>query len=164
MATTMTTKTENPLVRRATVSDLEALVSLMQDFYAEANFPLDLQWAASSFHTLLSNAASGCAWLAHAGAQPVGHTVLTVRHTMEHGGLSGYVDDLFVQPGFRRSGLGRALLAELFAEARSRGCRSIQVELGASNVPARALYSGLGLVPSQDDPLLLSGALKGIGI
>jgi ribosomal protein S18 acetylase RimI-like enzyme len=159
----MTASREILSVRRATASDVEVLVSLMQDYYAEANFPLDLESASSSFHALLANADSGCVWLAHPGTQPVGHAVLTVRHTMEHGGLSGYVDDLFVQPPFRRAGVGRAMLAQLFAEARCRGCSSVQVEVGASNVPALALYSKHGLAPSQDDRLLLSGVLSSIG-
>jgi hypothetical protein len=55
------------------------------------------------------------------------------------------------------------MLAQLFAEASCRGCRSIQVEVGASNVPALALYSKHGLAPSQDDRLLLSGVLSSIG-
>ena len=33
---------------------------------------------------------------------------------MEHGGLSGYVDDLFVRPSFRRRGVASGLLRESF--------------------------------------------------
>jgi GNAT superfamily N-acetyltransferase len=59
-----------------------------------------------------------------------GHAVLTLRYTMEHGVLSGYIDDLFVKPQFRRQRIARALLSELFDECRRRTCKSIYVEVG----------------------------------
>ena len=78
----------------------------MKDFYAEAGYDLDEREAAASFSDLLSQAALGSAWIAFAGAKAIGHAVLTVRYTMEHGGLSGYIDDLFVVPGYRRHASG----------------------------------------------------------
>src|SRR5512141_1646956 len=121
-------------VRRAATGDIDALVGLMHDFYAESGFGLDHAWAAGSFARLLADPALGCIWLALDGALPAGHAVLTWRYTMEHGGLSGYVDDLYVSPEFRRTGTATALLAQLFAECRVRGCKSVQVEAGESNV------------------------------
>ena len=51
-------------VRRATPDRVDALVGLMQPFYAEAGFQLDVVWARASFLALLSNPGWGCAWLA----------------------------------------------------------------------------------------------------
>ena len=147
----------NLSVRRAESADVAALVLLMHDFYAEADHSLDHQWAAASFLQLLSRPDLGCVWLAHSGPLPVGHAVLTVRYTMEHGGLSGYVDDLYVKPEFRRMGAGDAMLNELFAECQARACRFVHVEVGAGNLPALGLYAKFGLVPAQDGRILLSG-------
>src|SRR6476620_11288783 len=101
-------------VRVAAAEDAGPLVRLMEEFYAESGYPLDASCATASFATLLSKPDWGRIWLAHAREQPVGHAVLSVRYTMEHGGLSGYVDDLFVRPSFRRRGVAHALLHELF--------------------------------------------------
>ena len=76
-----------------------------------------------------------------------------------HGGLSGYVDDLYVKPEFRRMGAGDALLNELFAECLARGCKFVHVEVGGSNAPALALYARFGLLPAKDGRVLLSGPL-----
>lgn len=149
------------VVRRATPDMVDALVGLMQPFYSEAGFQLDLAWARASFLALLSRPELGCAWLAYRHGVPVGHAVLTVRYTMEHGALSGYVDDLFVQPEFRRQGVAWELLGELFKECGARDCKSVQVEVGQSNAAACGLYAGFGLVPHQDDRMLLSGAVGG---
>ena len=150
-------------VRRAAEPDVEVLVQLMREFYAESNFPLDHDWAAASFRALLSNPALGCVWLAYRGSLPVGHAVLTVRYCMEFGGLSGYMDDLFVKPAFRHQGVGYALLTVLFAECRARGCKSAQVEVGESNAPALSLYAKFGLEPATDGRVLLSGVLSRAG-
>jgi GNAT superfamily N-acetyltransferase len=130
-----------PTVRLAVEADLSALVDLMRDFYAESNFPLDQGWAEE------------------ASAVPVGHAVLTVRYTMEHAALGGTIDDLFVRPSWRRHGVARALLSALVGEARDRGCRSLDVEVGEHNVAALALYRQFGLVPYEDGRMLLHRGL-----
>jgi ribosomal protein S18 acetylase RimI-like enzyme len=133
----------------------------MQAFYAESDHALDPAWATASFGALLGNPALGAAWLLHCGASPVGHAVLTLRHAMEHGGLSGYIDDLFVKPAFRGRGAGRLLLSAVFAECRHRGCKSVHVEVGASNASALALYGKFGLRPASDGRVLLSCGIDG---
>lgn len=145
-------------VRTALAEDVEPLLRLMAAFYAEAGFSLDGQWAAASFVTLLSKPEWGGVWIAEASGQPVGHAVLTVRYTMEHGGLSGYIDDLFVEPSWRRQGVARALLEAVFQACRERNCQSVQVE-SAANAAALGLYGQFGLRPHQEGRLLLVGPL-----
>lgn len=82
---------------------------------------------------------------------------------MDFGGLSGCIDDLYVKPDFRRMGVGHALLAALFAECRARGCKSVLVEVGASNASALAMYDKFNLRAAQDGRLLLRGALPESG-
>jgi len=147
------------IVGLAAPDDVGDLVGLMEEFYAESSYPLDRQWAGSALLRLISEHAWGCIWLARSGGEALGHAVLTVRYTMEHGGLSGYVDDLFVRPAFRRQGVGRALLNALFRECHVRGCKSVQVEVGPNNAPALGLYAAFGLMPRGDDRQLLSGAV-----
>src|SRR5262245_7768814 len=145
------------IVSVAAPEDVGDLVALMEEFYAGSNYPLDQQWARSALIRLISDQAWGRIWLARSGGGAIGHVVLTVRYTMEHGGLSGYVDDLFVRPEFRRQGVGRALLNDLFRECHVRGCKSIQVEVGPDNAPALALYAAFGLLHHRDGRQLLSG-------
>ncbi|HEX6441214.1 MAG TPA: GNAT family N-acetyltransferase [Stellaceae bacterium] len=51
-----------------------------------------------------------------------------------------------VLPERRRSGLARALLGAVFAEAERRGGDSVVLEVADDNAPARRLYAGLGFV------------------
>jgi ribosomal protein S18 acetylase RimI-like enzyme len=150
-------------IARATAADVEALLGLMHDFYAEAGFILNRRPTAAALGVLLSSASLGCIWLARSNGVALGHAVLTVRFTMEHEGLSGYIDDLYVVPQFRRTGIGHALLAELVAECRARGCKALKVEVDQSNTAALGLYSKFGLQVATDGRVLASGALREAG-
>ncbi|MEN9220961.1 MAG: GNAT family N-acetyltransferase [Thermostichus sp. BF3_bins_97] len=146
-------------VREATKADIAALVDLMQEFYEESSLALDREWAAASFHRLLSSPEQGKIWIALADQLPIGHAVLSLRFTMEHGGLSGYIDDLFVKAAFRRRGCGRLLLSQLRQYCKRIGCKTLQVEVGTTNSEALALYDHFGLRVARDGRVLASGPL-----
>ncbi len=146
-------------IRCATAADVEALADLLCEFYAESNYSLDRERAARSCATLIENPSYGTIWLITVGGAPAGHAVMTVRYAMEYGGLIAHVDDMYVRPAFRRLGAATAVLAELLEECKRRGCRSLQVEPGESNVAAVALYSRFGLKKGGDGRLLLSSEL-----
>lgn len=148
-----------PVARLAGPADIPRLVDLMDEFYRESAFVLDRAWAAEAFDHLLAHPVHGAAWLIEQNGRAIGHVVLSVRFAMEFGGLSAYIDDLFVQPGSRRQGAASTGLDALLAECRRRGCRSLHVEVAADNPPARALYRRHGLVPGTDNRLMLNRVL-----
>jgi tRNA threonylcarbamoyl adenosine modification protein YeaZ/ribosomal-protein-alanine acetyltransferase len=57
-----------------------------------------------------------------------------------------HINSLAVDEAWRRRGLARRLLAEVFREAVAAGARSATLEVRQSNQAARALYEGLGFV------------------
>ncbi len=149
-------------VTRATATDLDTLVALTHDFYAESGHALDADWAQGAFARLIDNAALGAVWIARMAGVPAGHAVLTTCYTMEHGALGGNIDDLFVKPEYRRLGVAGALLEALLAECRNRQCRSIRVEVGGDNAAACALYARYGLQATQDGRVLMSGPVPAV--
>jgi GNAT superfamily N-acetyltransferase len=62
-----------------------------------------------------------------------------------HGGLVGYLNNLFVRDGRRGRGLGKALIRELMDEARRRGMVAIHVPVKPKNVRAKKLYAEMGI-------------------
>jgi ribosomal protein S18 acetylase RimI-like enzyme len=139
-----------PVARRAASSDIPTLVELMGEFYAESSFRLDEAWAARAFEAMIGQPAYGAVWVIESAGVPVGHAVLSVRFAMEFGGLSGYIDDLFVRPSHRRQGMASVALDALLAECRRRECRSVHVEVGLDNGAAQALYRAHGLAQGED--------------
>jgi len=145
--------------RSATTDDIPILVDLMEEFYAEADYPLDRRWAADSFSALLLDAGLGSVWIVFHDSEPAGYAVLTVRFSMEYGGLDAFIDDLFVRPGHRRLGLGRAALRALFDECERRRVLAVHVEVGHDNVAAKELYRGYGLEQNDDGRQKLTARL-----
>lgn len=118
-------------IRAATAADIPALVSLMTDFYAEAEIALPADAAARAFEALFAEPAMGGVWLAHRGGTAVGHVVLAVTFSMEYGGRRGFIDDLYVHPTAR--GRGRA------PPARAAGRDGRLLSCGAAALCARGI-------------------------
>ena len=101
------------VIRQASETDLADLLDLMDEFYAEGGYPLNIDRARAAFLPLLVPGHFGQVWLAELDGQLAGHLVLTFCYSMEYGGRSAFVDDLFVRPAVRNRGVGRALVAAL---------------------------------------------------
>jgi GNAT superfamily N-acetyltransferase len=67
------------------------------------------------------------AFLAREGGEPVGVLTLTESFAIYAGGRYGVIDELYVAPGHRSSGVGRRLLDAAIAHGRARGWRRIDV-------------------------------------
>ena len=141
-------------MKRASQNDVQQLVTMMGEFYAEGGYPLNHQRAAEAFATLLADDRLGYVWFIQTEGQDVGYVVLTLCYSMEYGGLNAFVDDLFVRLPFRRAGLGTAALTEVRALCTKRGVRAIQVETGRDNAAAQGVYRRVGF--TQTDRQLLA--------
>jgi ribosomal protein S18 acetylase RimI-like enzyme len=131
-------------MRKALPGDVELLVELMAEFYAESTHPFDRRRATEAFAALLADPRLGHAWLIQADGQDVGYLVLTLGYSMEFGGLSAFVDDLFIRPAFRHAGLGTAALAETRAFCEALGARAVQLEVARDNAVAISVYRRAG--------------------
>jgi ribosomal protein S18 acetylase RimI-like enzyme len=132
------------VVRPAQQSDVPALVALMRAFYEESAYPLPEAQAAATFSRLIDAPQLGSVWVIESAGHAAGFVVLTVAFSMEYGGLRGFVDDLFVAPRFRRSGLAAAALDAVKRACVARGVRALLVETSASNAPALRVYRRAG--------------------
>jgi ribosomal protein S18 acetylase RimI-like enzyme len=62
------------------------------------------------------------------------------------------LEDIFVEPEARGSGLGRALAEAALARARERGCARVELDVNEANAAALALYESLGFESWSDPP------------
>ncbi len=86
-------------------------------------------------------------WLAERDATPVAIFLANEIASVERGGLVLWVEELYVIPAARRTGVARALLARVSEQARVRGVRAIELEVVATQAAAFALYRALGFDP-----------------
>ncbi len=146
----------NLTIRNAAASDIPTLVVLMEEFHGESGYPLDRTWADATFAALLADGSRGAAWILFDGTEPAGFVVLTVRFSMEYGGLDSFVDDLFVRPNHRCRGLGHLAMQTVLRECQRRGVLALHVEVGRTNAAAQGLYASHGLGLRGDDRQLLT--------
>jgi ribosomal protein S18 acetylase RimI-like enzyme len=144
----------------ATQSDIPLLVELMTEFYGESNYPLDKEWAANSFATLIDRSELGSVWLLRHDGQPAGHLVMTIRFSMEYGAAEAYIDDLFVRSPYRRQGVASEGLSLMLDECRRRKVRALQVEVGVDNIAAQRTYAKFGLALRRDRRQVLTLGLR----
>jgi GNAT superfamily N-acetyltransferase len=78
--------------------------------------------------------------LAEVGGQVMGFAVWHHHLASWHLADDCYIEDLYIDPDVRGHGLGRALLDDLFAIARTRGFGRIYWHTNEGNARARALY------------------------
>jgi GNAT superfamily N-acetyltransferase len=141
-------------MRRANSVDIPLLVSMMTEFYAEANYDLNRTLAAEAFSTILADERLGYIWVIQAEHQDVGYVVLTLKYAMEYSGLIACLDDLYVQAKWRNKGLSTAALAELRVLCEQAGIRAVTVEVGLDNGPAQTVYRRIGFTEAADRQLL----------
>jgi ribosomal protein S18 acetylase RimI-like enzyme len=144
-------------MRPARTDDLQELLDLMTDFYAEAGYVLDRTRAEEAFTALLADARLGRVWLIEQGPAAVGYVVATFVFALEHGGVIAVVDDFYIRPAFRGAGLGTAALAEVRRACAALGVRAIRVEVGRDNAVAQAVYRRVGFEAA--DRLLMTLSL-----
>jgi ribosomal protein S18 acetylase RimI-like enzyme len=71
---------------------------------------------------------------------PIGVACASSLLSLEHGGISGWLEELYVLPKWRGQGVGSRLIAEVVALAKEAGWRAIDLEVEASHTRAVSLY------------------------
>lgn len=80
----------------------------------------------------------------------LGFCCCLIKCSLCYGEPSGEVTEFYIDPLYRRQGIGRALLAEAVNQCRARGAQEITLLTGGDNLPAQALYTAGGFTPSGE--------------
>lgn len=135
------------VVALATPADLDAVVALLVPQFSEHGVALPLERLRAAVRELLTVPSRGAVLLARRGAIAVGVAVLATTWTLEHGGLVGWLDELYVVPEERGQGIGAKLLDEAVALARRGGWLALELEVERGHERAANLYERAGFRP-----------------
>ena len=70
--------------------------------------------------------------------------ILTLGYSFEFRGRDAFIDELYIEPEFRRRGLGRRALEFVEEKARALGVNALHLEVDRGNDPAMELYRRTG--------------------
>jgi GNAT superfamily N-acetyltransferase len=87
-----------------------------------------------------------------AGDGPDGVAVLRFRPALWKDALDAYLEELYVVPGQRGHGLGRALMDGAIELARERGAGDMHLGTSEDDTAARGLYGSLGFDNHEGGP------------
>ncbi|MFL5865117.1 MAG: GNAT family N-acetyltransferase [Solirubrobacteraceae bacterium] len=138
------------LIRRAGAEDADAVARLLRDFNAEYQDPAPPQKEmAERIRALL---AYGDTIILVAGEPPCAVSVLRFRAALWSPKLECHLAELYVVPGRRGQGIGRALMEASIESARAEGAGTMELGTGEDDVVARALYESLGFDNHEHGP------------
>lgn len=136
-------------VRRATNSDIEAMTGLLANLFSiETDFTPDADKQVKGLTMMLAQPEERAVIVAEARGQKSGEVVGMVTGQMlistAQGGLVTLIEDLFISPQHRGTGVGSRLLREVEAWARSLGSTRLHLLADKDNGPAKAFYENAG--------------------
>jgi GNAT superfamily N-acetyltransferase len=124
----------------ATAADVPTLLPWLQDFYAHERIPFDPATSAATLRELFDNPAFGRIFVLVADGAEVGYAAVALGFSLEFGGRSAFLDELYVRPSSRGQGIGTLALRLLQDACRRLGARSLALEVDLENAGAEALY------------------------
>jgi len=139
-----------PRIRAISPADVPAVVGMVHDLAAYERAPQECHLTDEQLHTALF--AVSPALFGHVAVDPeidptgapVGFALWFLNYSTWRGVHGIYLEDLYVRPEARGSGLGRELLATLARTCVDRGYARLDWWVLDWNTPARDVYHALG--------------------
>jgi ribosomal protein S18 acetylase RimI-like enzyme len=127
----------------ATLGDIGALTEQIAHYYAHDGLPFDAARVAQALEDMM-HANRGRAWLVRVDGTIAGYAIVVWSYSLEYGGIEAVLDELYLQPEARGTGLGRELMEHVVHEAKNAGAVVLRLETEPENGAARAFYTKLG--------------------
>lgn len=129
--------------------DRDVLLALLARQFAELEIPLPAEALAAGVDGALADRRRGSFLVGRLDGATVAVAYLNFQWSLEHGGLSAWLEELFVLPEHRGAGLGRQLLQAACAHAAERGCAAVDLEVEEAHPRAARLYERAGFAPHK---------------
>jgi GNAT superfamily N-acetyltransferase len=137
-------------VRRTTAADVAVLLRMIRALAEYENLAHEVVATEAALRESLFGAKPVAeAVLGYVGAEPVGFAVFFPTFSTFLAAPSLYLEDIFVEPGWRGRGLGKRLFAHVAATALERGCDRLEWAVLEWNAPAIEFYRSLGAEPRE---------------
>ncbi len=145
---------DEPTIRPAREGDAEVLLGLIRELATYEKAPEMVRGSAELLHRALFEQRTAEALVVEAGGEAVGYAIFFTTFSTWECRPGIWVEDIYVQPGHRRGGIGRALLARVAAIAVERGYPRLDWCALKWNRMALDFYAGIGAVPLEEWQLL----------
>jgi GNAT superfamily N-acetyltransferase len=123
-----------PEIRLLKTHEIDAAVDLFGRQLREHQLSTGFSQVRSVIEQITNNSRSGFVLVAVGkNGRPLGVALGCAFLGIEHGGMSGWLEELYVLPEFRKGGIGSLLIAEFIRVASGLGWRAIDLEIDSSH-------------------------------
>ena len=131
-------------IARVHTADLEQVVALLRAQLHEHNIETPESELRDVTEAVISESRHGFLMLAHEHGRAVAVAYAASHLSAEHGGIVGWLEELYVAPEARARGIGSQLLAETISRAQGLGWRALELEVVAGHERVVSLYERHG--------------------
>lgn len=132
-----------PTIRRATSADLDTVLPLVRAYREFYKREPDAERERKFIEAHLRDGTSAI-YIAELDGVAAGFMQLFKAYSTVHLGPSWILEDLFVDPAYRKSGIATALLHRALEHAREDGAAGMFLETAHDNAAAQAVYQNAG--------------------
>jgi GNAT superfamily N-acetyltransferase len=134
------------------------MLPLIEAYYDFDSIDFDARVIRPALSRLLRDKSLGRGWVVDGGGSLAGYAILTYNYDLEFGGTEGIITEFFIEPNYRREGLGARMIATIREFCRSARIGTIELQVSRGNRSARSFYQALGFEAS--DRIVMSIAVN----
>ena len=135
------------MIRMLAPQDKALFLAMSEEFYASpaVEHSVPRQFHEDAFDEIMRQGPYLTGYLLLDEDTPAGYALLQKTYSREAGGLTIWIDEIYLRPAFR----GKGLAKELFALAHTLGAKRLRLEVEPENTRAVMLYQKLGFRASE---------------
>lgn len=141
------------------IADIDQLLALIQEFYQHFGYSYNEADKRRTLEDLFQPPIAGRIWLIQREQKIIGYVFLSFYFSLEFGGRTAFIDELFILPSDRGQGVGSQAIKLVEQKCRDWNFKAIHLESERANEGATKLYLKLGFV-DYDRRLLTKRVLK----
>ena len=125
--------------------DLPVLLVMMRHLAEQPPaLPFDESELRAPWEKFLMHPELGRAWLVQHREMTIGYLILTLGFSFEYRGVDSFIDELYIEPQWRRMGFGRQAMRHVESQGRVLGVNALHLEVDRGNDAAIELYRRAG--------------------
>lgn len=131
------------------LNEVNSLLSLMKNFYAIDNYSYNAEIAKKTAIELIENEQLGRLYIIKEKLDYVGYIVLTFGFSFEFKGRDGFIDELYIEEGWRNKGIGKLAMEFIVKQTKQLGLNAIHLQVEPHNKNAYELYRKSGFKKNE---------------
>jgi len=131
-------------IQKAAEEDWAIILDLLQRQFAEHQIDVDEATLTFAVQEELRDEKLGIFLIARQDECPVGFADIVFTWTLEYGGRTAWLEELYILPELRNEGIGSLLVDATIAETAKLGCKAIDLEVETEHERAEHLYQRKG--------------------